>query len=338
MQKKYILIIDDEKIIRDSLCYTLQKENLNVTTAHNGMEALQKIASTHFDLVITDMVMPEIGGMEILKAVKKHNPATFVLIITGYGDINTSIDAMRAGADDFILKPCDSDDLMRRISRCFEKHDLLMQLHEKNRMLHEALAATKKAEISLQKANATQELKIIERTTELTDTVRKLSDALHEKQMAFQTIHRRETELESKNQELNEMNMALRVLLKRREKDQNEIKEDIMTEIVNSVFPFLKRLENKLPPAQRNYLQTAQSNLMSILTENSPSLVFKSAQFAPREIEIINYIKQNKSTKEIADIMTLSPRTIESYRDNIRKKLGIKNKQTNLRKFIISSL
>lgn len=338
MPKKSVLIIDDEKVIRDSFSYILQKEGIEVTTAENGIEALPKIHSQHFDIVLTDMMMPQMNGLEILKAVKKIKPATFVIIITGYGDINTSIEAMRYGADDFLLKPCDTDDLMLRISRCFEKHDLFLQLQEKNRLLQKALASTQKAETALKEANASQERKIIERTALLTATVKKLSDALIEKQTALQTIHKRENELESKNLELNEMNMALRVLLKRRDKEQTEIKEDIMTEIVSSVFPFLKRLKNKLSPSQASYLQIAQANLMSILTENSPGLIFKSVQFAPREIEVINYIKQDKSTKEIADIMELSVRTIESYRDNIRKKIGIKNKQTSLKKFIISSM
>ena len=130
MKKKSILLVDDEQLIVDSLARELTSEPLNfeVSTALSGEEAIARIASGYWDLVITDLVMPGLDGFKVLKAAKRKDPKTMVIILTGYADMQSAIDALRLGADDFLQKPCDTDELLYRMSNCFVKQDLLFKV------------------------------------------------------------------------------------------------------------------------------------------------------------------------------------------------------------------
>lgn len=126
MQRKTILLVDDEQIIIDSLFRELTCDELkfDVVRATSGMEAIAQIDSNGFDLVVTDLQMPGIDGFQVLKAAKQKDAQTMVIILTGYADLDAAIDALRLGADDFLQKPCDTDELLYRISNCFVKQDL----------------------------------------------------------------------------------------------------------------------------------------------------------------------------------------------------------------------
>jgi YesN/AraC family two-component response regulator len=99
----------------------IQGEGYSVTTADNGKGAIDLVHQTLFDLVITDLVMPAIDGMQVLQSVKKIRPDTMVIILTGQADLAATIEALRLDADDFLLKPCDPQELFFRIKKCFEK-------------------------------------------------------------------------------------------------------------------------------------------------------------------------------------------------------------------------
>lgn len=124
MNKKRILLVDDEAIILKTLATKLADEGFAVTTAANGSEALAKQENATYDLVITDLMMEGLDGIKVLKGTKRNSPTTSVIILTGYGDLTSAVDALRLGADDYLLKPCDNNELLFRISRCFEKQEL----------------------------------------------------------------------------------------------------------------------------------------------------------------------------------------------------------------------
>jgi len=98
-----ILIVDDEDIIRESLSFVLTKEGYRVQSAANGKEALEKVKAGSFDVVLTDLEMPEMKGIELLENITRFSPETMVVIITAYGSIETAIAALRKGAIDYIL-------------------------------------------------------------------------------------------------------------------------------------------------------------------------------------------------------------------------------------------
>jgi len=124
MRNYSILLVDDEEIIRETLGSNLRKKGFDVTLAENGAVAVERLNHNVYDLIITDLMMEGIDGMEVLKQVKERNADTMVSILTGYGTINSAIEALRLGADDYMLKPCDKTEMLLRISRCFERLEL----------------------------------------------------------------------------------------------------------------------------------------------------------------------------------------------------------------------
>ncbi len=112
-----ILVVDDEEIIRDSLSFVLKKEGYRVQQAENGRAALEALKEGSFDLIITDLEMPEMKGIALLEHVTSVSPETLVVIITAYGSIETAVAALRKGAVDYILKPVEFDEMLVKVKR-----------------------------------------------------------------------------------------------------------------------------------------------------------------------------------------------------------------------------
>ncbi len=160
---------------------------------------------------------------------------------------------------------------------------------------------------------------------------------ISERKKAEQAIKERESELDIKNESLEEMNAALRVLLKRRDEDKTELEEKVLLNIQELVLPYLGKLKNtRLDTRQQSFLSILESNLEDIVSPFLHRLSTKHLKLTPTEIQISNLVKQGKTTKEIASLMSLSDKTIESHRRNIRKKMGIRNKKENLRTHLLN--
>ncbi len=121
---KTILLVDDEAIILKTIEGKLIDEGFQVFTAADGAEALKRFNDLPINLVITDLMMEGISGITVLERIKQDSPNTAVIILTGYGDLGSAVEALRLGADDYLLKPCDLDELIFRINKCFEKQEL----------------------------------------------------------------------------------------------------------------------------------------------------------------------------------------------------------------------
>lgn len=130
-----ILVVDDEEIIRESLSYILRKEKYEVEEAANGNIAFKMLKESSFDLVITDLEMPVMKGIELLDELRKVNMQTNTIVITAYGSMETAIAALRSGASDYILKPVEFDELIIKVKKLFEVRDL----HLENRILRREL-------------------------------------------------------------------------------------------------------------------------------------------------------------------------------------------------------
>jgi len=122
-----ILVVDDEQIIRESLSYVLRKEDYQVDEADNGKAGYQKLLETGYDLVITDLEMPEMKGTELLDKIRNLSVQTATIVVTAYGSLETAISALRSGASDYILKPVEFDELLIKVKRLFEIKDLLIE-------------------------------------------------------------------------------------------------------------------------------------------------------------------------------------------------------------------
>jgi two-component system response regulator PilR (NtrC family) len=135
---KNILVVDDEQIIRESLSYILKKESYNVDEAENGKTAYDLLLETNYDLVITDLEMPEMKGTELLEKIRDLSAQTATIVITAYGSLETAISALRAGASDYVLKPVEFDELLIKVKRLFEMKDLITE----NQILRSELQRT----------------------------------------------------------------------------------------------------------------------------------------------------------------------------------------------------
>ena len=118
MNKKRILVVDDNELFRDSIVETLRRQFYETEAAKDGPSAIEIIEQRHFDLVISDMKMPGMSGIELLEQIKSINPEIPFLIITAYGAIETAVDAMKKGAYDFIQK---SDNLISELELTVER-------------------------------------------------------------------------------------------------------------------------------------------------------------------------------------------------------------------------
>ncbi|MBF0506781.1 MAG: sigma-54-dependent Fis family transcriptional regulator [Nitrospirae bacterium] len=116
-----ILIAEDEEITLKHLVYTLKKEGYDVVGTKNGREALDELESTRYDVLITDIKMPEMSGIELLEKAKEMTYEIEVLVITGFGSIGSAVEAMKKGAYEYITKPFDLDELILKVKNIYER-------------------------------------------------------------------------------------------------------------------------------------------------------------------------------------------------------------------------
>ena len=141
-ERPRVLIVDDEKFIRDILADFLGMEGYVVRTAEDGAAALNELQKATYDMIISDLKMPRMGGIELLEAARTVAPQALVVIMTGFGTVETAIDAMKRGAYDYILKPFKVEEVIHVVQRGLEKQRLAAE----NLRLKEALSLYKVTE------------------------------------------------------------------------------------------------------------------------------------------------------------------------------------------------
>ncbi len=140
--KPRILVVDDEPYIRQILADFLTIEGFDVRVAADGLDAQQQLAHAPFDVVLTDLKMPNVTGIELLRRVTVAYPATLTVIMTGFGTVETAIDAMKEGAYDYVLKPFKTDEIITVIRRAMQQR----RLKAENLRLREAVSLYKVSE------------------------------------------------------------------------------------------------------------------------------------------------------------------------------------------------
>lgn len=181
-----ILIVDDEQIIRDGFSRVLLKEGYIVDTVSSGRLALEKIDEESFDLVLLDLKMPGLDGMETLREIKAREPDLICIMITGYPTIESAVKAVKSGAYDYLAKPCNPDELRLVVARAAERRRFFFE----NEQLRRRLEATLLSEPLVGESKAMQRvIEIIHKVAPTESTVLITGESGTGKELVAQAIH-----------------------------------------------------------------------------------------------------------------------------------------------------
>lgn len=305
MNKCTILLVDDE----DAILYALEKDLLkvgySVDTASCGREAIQKLGNNNYDLTISDLVLGDMNGIEVLKEAKRKSEAP-AIVITGHGELSSAIESLRLGAFDYLEKPCGRKEFISKVNKAIQ------QYHEKDSLK--------------------QKLKVIENEVKLLEidnlSKEKIVKILENNSTALEII------LEEKNNELQRKNIALAEVLSHLENEKAKIKQNIQSNIDHLVLPLLTKVRNENLIANETYLILLEEAFENLASEFGVELSKIEPKLSPKETEICHMIRAGIRTKEIATALKISDRTVETHRTNIRRKLNLSNKKYSLPNFL----
>ncbi|MFO7709294.1 MAG: response regulator [Desulfobacterales bacterium] len=128
MKTYNVLLVDDDPFILEGIGEDLENHGYRVTRANSGDMAIKILQRSSFDLIITDLVMERTDGIQVLKRSKEIDATVMVIVLTGFGDMLSAIEALRSQADDYLLKPCESAEVFFRVERCIEKLELARRI------------------------------------------------------------------------------------------------------------------------------------------------------------------------------------------------------------------
>ncbi len=155
--------------------------------------------------------------------------------------------------------------------------------------------------------------------------------------LAEEDMRLRGEQLERQKQELEETNIALKVLLQQREKDKQELEQQVLRNFKKLVLPYVEKLQAaRLRPREKAFVDIIAANLNDIISPFLSRVSGTALVLTPQEIQVADLVRDGKASKEIADILSISTATVSFHRRNLRKKLGLSNKSTNLRTYLQS--
>lgn len=184
--KGKILIVDDEKAIRDSLKMVIEDEDFSADIAGDGAEALEKLKIDEFDIVISDIKMPNLDGIELLKKASEITPSTFFIMMTAYASVQTAVDALRLGAYDYLIKPVEFDEVLFRINRMIDYKKLTLE----NKLLKSRFSAGEGFQKLIGKSEPMKKVfELIERVAQTNSNVLIIGKSGTGKELAAKAIH-----------------------------------------------------------------------------------------------------------------------------------------------------
>lgn len=116
-----VLLVDDEEQFVQTLAERLEMRDYDVTTSFSGEDALERVKGYNFDVIVLDVLMPGVDGVETLGEIKKIKPLTEVIMLTGHATVETAIEGMKLGAYDYLMKPCETEELVTKINKAHER-------------------------------------------------------------------------------------------------------------------------------------------------------------------------------------------------------------------------
>jgi two-component system OmpR family response regulator len=129
MENLKVLVVDDEADFLETIVMRLRRRKIDATGVDGGKKALEIVENERFDVVVLDVLMPGMDGIETLKLLKKKKPFIEVIILTGHGSVESGLQGMQFGAFDYIMKPADLDELLEKIQQAYERKRIHEDLH-----------------------------------------------------------------------------------------------------------------------------------------------------------------------------------------------------------------
>jgi DNA-binding response OmpR family regulator len=164
-----ILVVDDEETVRHTLHALLADAGYNVASVESGADALAMLNTHEFDLVLTDLRLDDIDGLQILGAVQRRWPDTVTLMLTGYASLDSAVAALRAGAYDYLCKPCPIDEILATVARGLERRRLVLDLRRQVHNLEVSIDTSRDLHSSLQSNLESTNAALRQRNTLLVD-------------------------------------------------------------------------------------------------------------------------------------------------------------------------
>jgi len=308
--------------------------SFSLAFCRQGEEAVDRVRTAcrdrqPFAVVFLDIRLPPgENGAWTARQIRRIDPAVNIVIVTAFDDLDPAALTAEAGPADKILylqKPVTPWEIRQAATALCEKWRQEKKLAQANRRLAES-------ERRLEK-------EVARRTAELEETCRRLETEVKRRRETAEALDRRTAELEKRSREAEEVNIALKVLLNNLSQDRErinermrEMDENLVLTIKEISSPYFEKLEKSgLSEEQRNLLGILKKNLDNLADPAMKRLYRGEHDLTPAELQVANLVRQGKSNKEMAAVLNVSVRTIEFHRDNIRRKLGIKDRRTNLR-------
>ncbi|MDK2957065.1 MAG: hypothetical protein PWQ57_2561 [Desulfovibrionales bacterium] len=305
-----ILLVDDDRSFRLFLRDFLEEIGFLVIEAEDGLSGVEAFRKEKPEALLVDLRMPALDGLEVLDAVVQEAPEIPVIIISGAGDMDDAIQSLRRGAWDYIIKSPKATETLAEV---------LGKALEQSRQLQAAGYYQEHLEQQVQ-----------ERREELVVFRRRLEEEMDERRRA-------EEMLSSERAQVEDMTTALKKVISTVDQDKQEIKDSLAARIEDEILPALARMAKE--PSRRireTYRKVILDMLVGLTDGARRELDSDLLQLTPTELDVCQYIKANRSTSEIADLMNLSFETIQTHRKHIRKKLGLVNRRISLQSFLKS--
>lgn len=316
-RKEKILIVDDEKIVRESLFHWFEDAGYYAATAENGETALKNFIREKFDLLLIDMKMPGIDGLELLKRVKDIDREVIVIMITAFASVSTAITALKEGAFDYVTKPVDPDELTHLVTKAIEQRNLKRE----NKLLKENLDEISKSENIIGESflmNKVNELINIASTTDSSVMIR--GERGTGKELVAKTIHSK-----SKNKYFPFISIKCGALCESAlEKelfgedpgtsDGNQIIQKGKFEIVEGGTLYLDEVNSISPKLQVEILKVLETKQFSRIGNNIPiSTNFRLITASTENLEAL--VKEGKFREELFYKINVFPISLPPLRE-----------------------
>lgn len=302
--KPAIIVVDDDASILRGLNRVLS----NFYEVYMAKSAMEGISAFKDDIacIILDIKMRKMNGFEAYRQFKALDPVVPIVFYTAYQsehDLSTIINKYKP--EGYVEKGGNIDVLINLVNEATQKCHLTRVNQRQQKQLQEAVAELKK-EIEKHKKTESQ-------------------------------LRVKDERLKTEKTKLEEVNTTLKVLTNQLKENNKELEENILANVKDRILPLIKKIDNgQLNQRQTDCLAMIQEHLTCLVSPFIKTLNNDYLRLTPGEINVADLVRTGKSTKQIADILLLSPRTIEAYRESIREKTGIKNKRINLRTHLLS--